>query len=80
MAIVAGLVVGTVAGVRGWKVSGWRLLVLPLCLAGIEIIVNTARFGASAVAGWSVILVVLTVGATLGTRAATARWTKSHTH
>ncbi|HEX2381565.1 MAG TPA: hypothetical protein VHI95_02935 [Acidimicrobiales bacterium] len=80
MAILAGLVLGTVAGVRGWNVSGWRLLVLPVCLAGLEIIVNVARFGVSAVVVWSVVLVVLTVVATRGARAATVRWAKSRTH
>jgi hypothetical protein len=80
MAILAGLTLGTLAGVRGWNVSSWRLVVLPLCLAGLEIIVNMARFGASAVAIWSVFLIVLSVLATLGTRAAIARWTESHTH
>jgi hypothetical protein len=78
MAILAALVFGTVAGARSWNVSGWRLLVLPLCLAALEIIVNVGRFGTSSVAVWSVILVVLTVVATLGTRAASARW--AHTH
>jgi len=78
--VLAGLALGTLAGVRGWSVSASRLLVLPLSLAGIEIIVNMARFGAATVAVWSVVLVVLAVVATLGARAATARWTESHTH
>jgi hypothetical protein len=79
MAVLAGLVLGTLAGVRGWTISSWRLVVLPLCLAGLEVIVNMARFGAAGVAVWSAVLVVLAVVATLGTRAATARWAESHT-
>jgi len=78
MAVLAGLVVGTLAGLRRWHVSRGRLLIVPLCLAGLEIVVNMARFGSAAVALWSVILVVLAVVVTLGTRAAATRWVESH--
>jgi hypothetical protein len=80
MAVLVGLAVGAVAGLRRWNLSGRRLVVIPLCFAGLEIIVNMARFGVAAVAVWSVILVVLAALATLGARAATLRWAGSHTH
>ena len=80
MAVLVGLMIGALAGLRRWRVPGWRLLVLPLGVAGLEIVTNLVRFGASEVALWSVVLVVLTVVATLGTRAATVRWAESRAH
>ena len=80
MAVLVGLAVGAFAGLRRWNVSSRRLLVVPLCFAALEIIVNVARFGLGAVALWSVILLVLATVGTLGARAATARWAASHAH
>jgi hypothetical protein len=69
MAVVAGLVIGTLGAVRGWTLR--TCLSLPLLLAIVEVVVNTRLFGVAAMVVWTPILLALTVGATAGARAGT---------
>ena len=47
MAVLVGLVVGFIGGVRRRRIALAILLILPLAMALLEIVVNTVRFGAS---------------------------------
>ena len=64
MAVLAGLIVGVIGALRGWRLRS--CLVPPLLFAALEIVVNTQRFGVGAMVVWTPILIVLTVGATAG--------------
>ena len=74
MAALVGLAVGFLAGFqRKTVVPFWLVLVVPLSVAALEIVVNADRFGVAAMAVWSVILVILTIGATAAAMAG-GRW------
>ena len=71
MAVVAGLIIGVIGALRGWRLRS--CLVPPLLLAALEVVVNTIRFGVGAMVVWTPILIALTVGATAGARALTLK-------
>jgi tellurite resistance protein TehA-like permease len=74
MAVLVGLVFGFAAGFqRKTVVPFWLVLVVPLSVAALEIVVNADRFGVLAMALWSVILVILTIGAAAAAMAG-GRW------
>jgi hypothetical protein len=66
MAALVGLAVGAAFG---WLLpaTAFRMVVaIPLCVAGVELVVNATRFGVSAIVLWGPILLALTYLATLG--------------
>jgi hypothetical protein len=73
MAVLVGLVIGIVAGYRRANVRFGIVLIIPMCVAALEIIVNAARFGVAAMAVWTPILLGLTIGATAAAVAG-GRW------
>jgi hypothetical protein len=73
------LVVGFVVAYRQMGLRFAVILIVPLAAAALEIVVNTMRFGVRSMAVWSLVLVVLTVGATaLG--GAGGRWLAARRH
>jgi hypothetical protein len=73
MAVLVGLVVGVAAGFWRGNLRFAVVVVVPMSVAALEIIVNTARFGASTIVVWAPILVTLT-GAATGIAFASGRW------
>ena len=79
MAVLAGLVVGFIAAYRSHDSRFAMVLIIPLCVAALEIVVNTARFGVSSMVVWTPILLTLTIGATAASFAG-GRWLSSRRH
>ena len=79
MAALAGLVVGFVAAYWCHDLRFGIVLIIPMGLAALEIIVNTARFGVGAMVVWTPILFTLTVGATAAAFAG-GRWLSGRRH
>jgi xanthine/uracil permease len=73
MAVLVGLVVGVAAGFWRGNLRFAVVVFVPLVVAAVEIIVNTARFGAQTIVVWAPILLILTVAAT-ATALACGRW------
>jgi hypothetical protein len=64
MAVLVGLVVGFVAAYRRNNLRFGIVLIIPMGVAALEIVVNTARFGVGSMVVWTPILLTLTVAAT----------------
>jgi hypothetical protein len=79
MAVLVGLVVGFVAAYWRHDLRFGIVLVIPIGVAALEIIVNTARFGAGTMAAWAPILLTLTAGATAASFAG-GRWLNRRRH
>jgi hypothetical protein len=79
MAVLVGLVVGFVAASRRTDLRFGFVLIIPMGVAALEIIVNTARFGVGPMVLWTPILLTLTVAATAATFAG-GRWLSDRRH
>ena len=79
MAVLVGLVVGFVTAYRRNDLRFGIVLIIPIGVAALEIIVNTARFGVGPMVVWTPILLTLTVSATAATFAG-GRWLSGRRH
>ena len=78
MAVLVGLVLGVAAGLWRTNLRFTVVAIVPLGVAALEIIVNTARFGATAMVVWAPILLTLTFAATAAALAF-GRWLRRRT-
>jgi hypothetical protein len=79
MAVLVGLAVGFIAAFWRHDLRFGIVLIIPMGVAVLEIVVNTARFGVGTMAAWAPILLTLTAGATTASFAG-GRWLRSRRH